>query len=427
MNHKQTHLLVVEDSPTQAEYIRRILQREGFIVSVASDGRAALEMLDAENIDLVISDIIMPRMGGYELCQQIKEKSRIPVVLVTQLFDPEDIIRGLSSGADGFIIKPFDPVSLLDTITNMLESEEEGRIVLDGDLIIATPGDQTYTISSDRKTILRILLSTYATAVNKNIELQEARDELYGMNEQLQEYVEELRQTNDELHQEMLERHRMEKEISDAHRKLQLMTNITRDDIRNQLTIIEGYLELAESREEEVSTEEAMGRIRQASRRIGGIIEFTRDFQKIGMMDHEWLDLLSVVEGSRRLMDLRGIKVHWEIPDVEIYAEPLIERVFSVIIENAILHGEGVSTIQITAEEEDEKLKITIEDDGTGIPDPLKNRIFEQGFGKNTGLGLFLARDILAACDCTIHECGLPGKGASFQITVPKGRYRFVS
>ncbi|KUK99871.1 MAG: Response regulator receiver sensor signal transduction histidine kinase, partial [Methanomicrobiales archaeon 53_19] len=291
MNHNQTHLLVVEDSPTQAEYIRRILQREGFIVSVASDGRAALEALENDTFDLVISDIIMPGMGGYELCQQIKEKSSIPVVLVTQLFDPEDIIRGLASGADGFIIKPFDPVSLLDTITNMLESEEDGRIVLDGDLIIATPGDQTYTISSDRKTILRILLSTYATAVNKNMELQEARDELYGMNEQLQEYVEELRQTNDELHQEMIERQRMEKEVSDAHRKLQLMTTITRDDIRNQLTIIEGYLELAESREEEVSIEEAMERIRLASRRIGRIIEFTRDFQKIGMEEEEWLDL----------------------------------------------------------------------------------------------------------------------------------------
>jgi len=246
------------------------------------------------------------------------------------------------------------------------------------------------------------------------------------MNEQLQEYVEELRQTNDELHQEMLERQRMEKEVSDAHRKLQLMTNITRDDIRNQLTIIEGYLELAESREEEVSIEDAMERIRQASRRIGGIIEFTRDFQKIGMMDHKWLDLLSVVEGSRHLMDLRGIKVLVEIPDIEIYAEPLIERVFSVLIDNAILHGEDVSTIQVTAEEENKKLVITIEDDGTGIPGPLKNRIFEQGFGKNTGLGLFLARDILAACDCAIHECGLPGKGACFQITVPKGRYRFV-
>lgn len=426
MGSDTVHLLVVEDSPTQAEYIRRILQREGFIVSVASDGRSALEILLAEEIDLVISDIIMPGMGGYELCQRIREKSRIPVVLVTQLFDPEDIIRGLASGADGFIIKPFDPVSLLDTITNMLESEENGRIVLDGDLIIATPGEQTYTISSDRKTILRILLSTYATAVNKNMELQEARDELYGMNEQLQEYVEELRQTNDELHQEMLERQRMEKEVSEAHRKLQLMTSITRDDIRNQLTIIEGYIELAESREDEISIDNALERIRQASRRIGGIIEFTRDFQKIGMEEDKWLDLSSVVDSARRMMDLRGKEVHSGLPAVEIFADPLIGRVFSVIFDNAVLHGDGVSTIRVAAREERNSLLITIEDDGAGIPDTLKSRIFEQGFGKNTGLGLFLARDILSACNCSIHECGVHGKGACFQIAVPEGRYRFV-
>ncbi|KUK68939.1 MAG: Response regulator containing a CheY-like receiver domain and a GGDEF domain [Methanocalculus sp. 52_23] len=425
MNHNQTHLLVVEDSPTQAEYIRRILQREGFIVSVASDGRAALEALENDTFDLVISDIIMPGMGGYELCQQIKEKSSIPVVLVTQLFDPEDIIRGLASGADGFIIKPFDPVSLLDTITNMLESEEDGRIVLDGDLIIATPGDQTYTISSDRKTILRILLSTYATAVNKNMELQEARDELYGMNEQLQEYVEELRQTNDELHQEMIERQRMEKEVSDAHRKLQLMTTITRDDIRNQLTIIEGYLELLSSGEEDCNYEEIMDRIRQASRRIGRIIEFTRDFQKIGMEEEEWLDLSSVVDAARRMMDMKGITILTEVHGIEIFADSLFERVFGIIFDNTIQHGEKVTSIRISDRMEDTSLVIRIEDDGTGIPDVLKSRIFEQGFGRNTGLGLFLARDILSTCSCCIHECGMPGEGAVFEITVPEGRFRF--
>lgn len=425
MQHDGAHLLVVEDSPTQAEYIRRILQKEGFFVDVASDGRAALEALDNNTFDLVISDIIMPGMGGYELCQRIREKSRIPVVLVTQLYDPEDIIRGLASGADGFIIKPFDPISLLDTISNMLESEEDGRIVLDGDLIIATPGDQTFTINADRKTILRILLSTYATAVNKNMELQEARDELYGMNEQLQEYIEELRQTNDELHQEMIERQRMEKKVQDAHRALQLMTSITRDDVRNQITIIEGYLELLSSGEQDINYEETMDRIRQASRRIGRIIDFSRDFQKIGTEGPQWMDVASLIDAARWMMDMRGISIQSEIPGIEIFADPLFERVFGVIIDNAIQHGEKVTSIKISGRMGDTNLVIRIEDDGTGIPDAFKTRIFEQGFGRNTGLGLFLARDILSTCNCSIRECGIPGEGAVFEITIPEGRFRF--
>ncbi len=420
------HLLVVEDSPTQAEYIRRILSNEGFSVSVASEGRAALRQMTEQHFDLVISDIIMPGLDGYELCRMIREKSTIPVILVTQLYDPEDILRGLASGADGFIIKPFDPLSLIDTVCDMLDWFEEKRVIQEGDRLIAHVGGYSYTIAAEKETILSILLSTYATAVNKNIELQETQDELYAVNEQLQEYVEELRQTNDELQSEMLERRRMEKAVGDAHRKLHLMTDITRNDIRNQLSVIEGYLQLATPESGTVTIDEAMGKIRESGRRIGRIIEFTRDFQNIGSVDPSWQELRSVVDAARMLLDRKGVDIEIDLPEIEIRSDPLLERVFGVVFDNAVLHGETITKIMVSARPDGTNLVISIADDGIGIPQQVKGQVFEQGYGKNTGLGLFLASEILATSGFSIHECGMPGQGALFEIQVPEGHFRFL-
>lgn len=419
-------LLVVEDSPTQAEYIRRILTREGFFVNVTSDGRSAIEAMKETEFDLVISDIIMPGMDGYELCHRIREVSKIPIILVTQLYDTLDILRGLAAGADGFIIKPFDPRSFLETVANMLNVEQNRTITTIDDHILIDLDGYSYTISAEKETILSILISTYATAVNKNIELQEERDELYEVNEQLQEFVEELRQTNEELHHEMSERQRMENAVIEAHRKLQLMTSITRHDIRNQLAIIEGYLELAESGDERISIVDALSKIRVAGRRIDRIIEFTRDFQEIGTSDPEWQDLRSVIDSAQHLLDKKGILILSEVPEIRILSDPLIERVFSIIIDNVIQHGESATQIRISAGTDGNNLLISCEDDGIGIPEEQKFRIFEQGYGKNTGIGLFLAREILSVCGFSIRECGQPGKGALFEILVPERMYQQV-
>src|SRR5512136_2334263 len=105
-------ILVVEDSRTQAESLRYILEKKGYTVVLATNGRDALDQIGAGRPDLVLTDIVMPEMDGYELCHRIKtDKSlqSLPVIMVTQLFDPVDVIRGLEAGADNFIIKPFEP------------------------------------------------------------------------------------------------------------------------------------------------------------------------------------------------------------------------------------------------------------------------------------------------------------------------------
>ena len=121
-----------------------------------------------------------------------------------------------------------------------------------------------------------------------------------------------------------------------------------------------------------------------------------------------------------------GSRVTVDLPQVEIYADPLLEKVFYNLVENSIRHGEGVTEITIWSVETPEGLTLVLEDNGTGVPDSEKEKIFRREYYKNTGFGLFLGREILAITNLSISETGIPGKGARFEIFAPRGTYRFV-
>jgi two-component system, cell cycle sensor histidine kinase and response regulator CckA len=192
--HRKYTILIAEDSPTQVEFIRSILEDNGFNVVVASDGRQALEQTRALKPDAVISDIIMPHLGGYELCEAIKHDPELhgtPVILLTALSDPADVVRGLSAGADNFIIKPFDEEYLIARVSSILSSRkiaehEPLRVAIE-----ITFAGQTFTIDADRLQILNVLLSTYETAVQRNLELVKTQAELRGLTETLEQKVRE--------------------------------------------------------------------------------------------------------------------------------------------------------------------------------------------------------------------------------------------
>ncbi|MCX5976110.1 MAG: diguanylate cyclase [Coprothermobacterota bacterium] len=189
-------ILVVEDSLTQAAMLEHVLTREGYRVEVARGGQEALERLAAGPAQLVISDIVMPEMDGFELCRRIRinEKTRpIPVILLTSLTDPKDIIQGLTAGASNFITKPYQNEYLLERVRNVLahktlKEEEPSRIGME--FII---NDQSHLLSADRLQIVDLLLSTFQTAVQKNLELQRVNEELMEAQRRLAAQAEELR------------------------------------------------------------------------------------------------------------------------------------------------------------------------------------------------------------------------------------------
>lgn len=188
-------VLIAEDSRTQAEYLQHILECAGYTVDIAVDGSEALEKIKIRQPKIVLTDIIMPEMDGYDLCRAIKHNkdlAHIPVILVTQLFDPADLIKGLEAGADNIIIKPFEPEHVISRITSTLQSPV--RMNSGGNeptLEVSLEGTTHYLPASHFQTPA-ILLSTYEHALKKNTELQEAHDRLLAENESLYQQLADL-------------------------------------------------------------------------------------------------------------------------------------------------------------------------------------------------------------------------------------------
>jgi len=174
-------ILLVEDSSTQALKLQHILEESGFSVNMAKDGAEGMDRVRTSPPDIVITDIMMPVMDGYELCSRIKADEalrRIPVILLTTLSFPEDILKGLKCGADNFITKPYEPSHLVSRIEYILANQKLRQGVTSDMAIEIAFGGQQYVLTSDRIQILDLLLSSFETAVRKNIELEEANRKL---------------------------------------------------------------------------------------------------------------------------------------------------------------------------------------------------------------------------------------------------------
>ncbi len=212
-----------------------------------------------------------------------------------------------------------------------------------------------------------------------------------------------------------------------ANKKLNLLSSITRHDINNQMTALQGYLTLLKKKLPEPSLSDYFQKAVTAAQRISSIIQFTREYEKIGINAPAWQDCRTLVETAAKQVPLGNVMVKNELPaGAEVFADPLVVRVFYNLMDNAARYGGKITTIRFSLEERDDIYIVVCEDNGVGIPAGEKEQIFEQGFGKNTGLGLFLSREILSITGITIIETGEPGKGARFEMTVPKGCYRFV-
>jgi len=371
---KTIKILIVEDSRTQAEYLRHILETEGYRVLLADNGREALEQVATFLPTIILSDIVMPEMDGYEFCRRIKEEkgtAEIPVILVSQLFDTADVIRGLESGADDFIIKPYDPGYIRTRISGILEAlghPDPDAALAPLDIRLA---DKTHRITAGRLRIIRILLSTYEMAIRKNTELEEAREQLNAVNEQLRSAVDDLKQSNTRLESENLERRRVEKALDEANKKLNLMASITRHDVVNQLTTQHESLEYAlqlKDTDAKKAWEYVSAATLIATRTLNSV-KFTGDYQKVGVKSPQWQDVRSLVQAAAEETLPGSLTIKNEIPPgTEIYADPLIGKVFSNLMENSVKYGGTVTMLRISLGKTGSGATITCEDDGVGIP-----------------------------------------------------------
>ena len=224
---------------------------------------------------------------------------------------------------------------------------------------------------------------------------------------------------------EITARRQVEEALWQANKKLNLLSGVTRHDIRNQLFALNGFLALLQKKIPNPDLEDYFTRITKTSERIAAMIEFTREYEKIGVTVPVWHDCRTIIDTAATQAPLGQVMVKNDLPaGTEIFVDPLIAKVFYNLMDNAARYGGKISTIRFTLEEREGDRIIICEDDGNGIPTEEKERIFGRGYGKNTGLGLAISREILDITGITIRENGEPLKGARFEIIVPKDRVR---
>jgi PAS domain S-box-containing protein len=221
------------------------------------------------------------------------------------------------------------------------------------------------------------------------------------------------------------ERKVVEDALALARKKLTLLSSITRHDINNQLTVQMGYLSILEKKQLDPTQKEYFRKVSTAAEQISAMILFTKEYEEIGVHAPKWQDCHTILDTVSKQAALGKVEVKNDLcVGAEVFADPLIIKVFYNLMDNAVRYGGKITTIRFSAEVRGDEEILVCEDDGDGIPASEKEKIFERGFGKNTGLGLALVREILYITRITIRETGEPGKGARFEIVVPKGMWR---
>jgi PAS domain S-box-containing protein len=211
-----------------------------------------------------------------------------------------------------------------------------------------------------------------------------------------------------------------------ATRKLGLLNSVTFNDIQNSVFTLSGYIDL----EKKVVTDEKLQQIRAKQknliRSITESLDFASDYQNLGLKPPVWQNVSrSFLLGVSHLGPMRLSRILLT-DNIEIFADPLLENVFQELVDNVVVHAPTATEISLTSQETTDGLLLRFEDNGAGVPFPLKARIFERGSEKKKGLGLYLVQEILGITGISITESGEPGSGARFEILVPHGAFRFV-
>lgn len=218
------------------------------------------------------------------------------------------------------------------------------------------------------------------------------------------------------------DRKRMEDALRQANERLHLLTAVTRHDVLNDIAALGMYLGLQGT---------AQGPGQDPPERLGALLrslrrkmEFTRDYADLGLGTPRWEGVAGIVERAVSAVDTGALTVDIHLPDIEIYADPLFERAITNLVDNTLRHGEHATSLRVLARMDGDACTLIVEDDGVGVPPGMKDSVFRPGIGRHTGFGLFLVREVLGITGMSIRETGQPGRGARFEIRIPRGGFR---
>jgi signal transduction histidine kinase len=451
----RVEILIVEDSRTQTAQLKFILEAHDFQVRTARNGLEALDAVLRQRPALVITDINMPGIDGYELCRRIRAQETIadlPVILLTALSDPEDVFKGLECGADNFITKPYEPENLLARIHYLLANinlQRREKVQTSMEVFFA---GQKHVITSDRAQILNLLLSTYEAAVQKNRELARARDELAQLNEALEakvaertaslaaENVErkraeaEIRTLNEELEHRVRDR---TAELQSANKELESFSYSVSHDLRAPLRAIDAFshdLLVDHSAQMAPEGRELLELIVSSGHRMTQIIDDLLRLSRLGRqrLSKQQVNVLQLVrvvlDELRSEQEGRNVEVKLdELPGCA--ADPaLLKHVLMNLLSNAFkfTRPKPNAVVEIGASRQNGDIVYFVRDNGAGFDMAFASNLFgpfqrlhSQNDFEGTGVGLSIVQRIIERHGGRIWAEAEVNKGATFYFTLP--------
>lgn len=459
-------ILVVEDNGVIALQIGELLEKNGYRISdMTAYGEEAVAMAGKKRPDLICMDIeLMGKLDGIETAHKIHEYANIPVIYLTAYSDSRRFSRAMETAPYNYLIKPFTERELIASVQLTLhrhaidqqlrETMQRYRAIVDNvaEGILVISGD-TRSIIEANPALIQLLGYTGRELSGMDVgniisqsDEQNGAGQWHILSEDGWSGEVQLRCRDGSLRDadltsriilregapalfcmvfhDITERKRAENAVRQANRKLNLLSGITRHDINNQLMALQGYLAVLELSQSDPAADGYLQKAQNAAERISVIIRFTKEYESIGINTPVWHNCRTLIESAAKQNFFGKVTLKNDVSaSTEVFADPLIIRVFYNLMANAVRHGGKITTLRFSTLESGDGNTILCEDDGDGIPVEWKEKIFERGFGKNTGLGLFLAREILSITGISIRETGVSGEGARFELVVPNGSY----
>lgn len=423
-NLEGLQILIVEDSQTQALMLKEMLEKEKMHVRHAPDGVDALQMMKQLRPQLVISDIEMPRMNGFDFCRYVKTSDSlkdIPVIMLTNLTDSMDVIKGIECGADSFLTKPCDTKFLLSSIENAVQNRQvvkkEG---ITGQLEFYFAG-QKHQLQINPGQVMELLLSTYSNAIQKNLELEEHYRKLNVINEELEKKNEELKKLNIEKNQ---------------------FLGMAAHDLRNPLYVISGYSDWMIDMLKPKLDEESFKMLLSIKNSSAFMFQLINDLLNISAIENGTVsltiaeaDLAKVIQDNvdlqKNLAEKKQIQISFESNEhPKVFCDVnKITEVLNNLIGNAIKFCKaGSGKVSVSLQSSNEGVTIKVQDNGVGIPLKAQEHLFKPfskssttgtSGEKGTGLGLAIVHKIVEAHKGKIWFESEEGKGTTFFITLP--------